>query len=270
MLFNIKGGFGRGGAITEDSFTFDGAYEFARNENGDWELLLLESGTLNWLKNPGFVDMCLIGAGKNGDDGQVTGMYKGAYVYSGKGGDGGRVLNVPGAELVGTCNVTVGTAEGETSITNGTNTWTSANGAAPKEGGRRAEMPQQIVSSGTLNDAGKDGVFAYGAVSDETMCPSVTGKLLAPSGGAGHANNGIEYAGAPSYWDGVYTDQKGGKNAAGQTGAGAGATRNHRNGFDADGIGAGGGGGYADGIANSHGIGGAGSNGALLIRNRRN
>lgn len=259
MIFYIENGFGRGGAMTEDSFTFDGAYEFFRDENGNWELLLLESGTLNWLKSPGFVDMCLIGAGKNGGDGQVTGMYRGDYVYSGKGGDGGRVLNVHGAELAGTCNVVVGTAQGETSITNGANTWTSANGAAPKEGGRGAEMPQQIVSSGTLNEAGKDGVFAYGAASDETMCPSVSGKLLAPSGGGGHANND-QY---------VYTDQKGGKSAGGSTGAGNGATSDHRNGFDADGIGAGAGGGYADGITGACGIGGVGSDGALLIRNRR-
>ena len=270
MLFNIKGVFGKGGAITEDSFTFTGDYLFARDEDGNWELALLESGTLDWLKTPGFVDMCLVGAGQNGGTGSVTGNYQGAYTYSGKGGDGGRILNISGAELVGTCAVVVGTNEGETTITNGANTWTSANGPAPKEGGRGAEMPQQVIRTGTLNQAGKDGSWAYGTVADETLIPAVSGKLLAPSGGGGHANNGIEYAGAPSYWDGVYTDQKGGKNAAGQTGAGAGATRDHRNGFDADGIGAGGGGGYADGITSAVGTGGAGSDGILLIRNRRN
>lgn len=271
MLFNIKGGFGRGGAITEDSFTFDGAHEFARNENGDWELLLLESGTLNWLKNPGFVEMCLVGAGKNGASGYIGGKYYAAPVYSGKGGDGGRVLNVVGAELVGTCNVTVGTAEGETSITNGINTWTSANGPAPKAGGQRAELKEQLHGVYQINTGGKAGVYAYGATSDETMCPSVSGKLLAPGGGAGHANNGVEHAGNPSYWDATWTTEHGGDNSGGTTGGGRGGTFKHNDGFPATGIGAGGGGGYADGLKNqSVGNGGAGSDGALLIRNRRN
>lgn len=271
MIFNLKSSFSRGGTITEDSFTCTGDYLFARdNDTGNWELAVLESSTLTWLTNPGFVDVCLIGAGKNGDSGNVTGTYRGAYAYSGKGGDGGRINTVPGATLIGACTVVVGTSGGETILTCGNDTYTSANGPAPKEGGHRAEMPQQIVSVGTLNTAGTDGSFAYGAVSDETLIPELNGFLFGASGGGGHANNGIEYAGAPSYWDGVYTDQKGGKNAAGQTGAGAGATRDHRNGFDATGYGAGGGGGYADGITSAVGVGGAGGNGILLIRNRRN
>lgn len=271
MIFNLKSSFSRGGAITEDSFTCTGDYLFARdNDTGNWELAVLESSTLTWLTNPGFVDMCLVGAGKNGTAGRVTGTYRGAYVYSGKGGDGGRMFNVSGATLTGACTVVIGTSEGETSITCGNDTFTSANGPAPKEGGRGAEMPQQYTTVGTLNAAGTDGSFAYGAVYDETMIPMLSGVQFGASGGGGHANNGIEYQGAPSYWDGVYTDQKGGQNAAGQTGAGAGATRDHRNGYDATGIGAGGGGGYADGITSAVGTGGAGSNGILLIRNRRN
>lgn len=264
MLFYIDSGFGHGGAITEDSFSFTGNYLFARDEDGNWELALLESGTLNWLKNPGFVDMCLIGAGKQGTQGRVGGYHVGTYVYSGKGGDGGRVLNVLGAELTGECNVVIGTDEGETTVTNGLNTWTSANGPAPKSGGRGAEMPQQISSVGTLNEAGKNGVYAYGAVTDETLIPELSGKLLAPSGGGGHANNDYNPGG-------VWTDQKGGKNAGGESGAGNGGTRDHWNGYDATGIGAGGGGGYANGYNyDSVGAGGYGSDGGLLIRNRRN
>lgn len=273
MLFNIKGGFSRGGAITEDSFSFTGNYLFARDEDGNWELALLESGTLNWLKTPGFVDMCLVGAGQNGGTGQVTGNYKGAYVYSGKGGDGGRILNVPGAELVGSCVIAVGSNGNETTIDNGENSWSSENGPAPKEGGRRAEMPQQYTTVGIANDSGKDGIFAYGAVSDETLIPALNGVLLGASGGGGHARSVANIV-DPKYQVEVevytWTSEKGGKNAGGNTGAGNGGTNDHRNGYDATGYGAGGGGGFADGKTQVGSSGGAGGNGILLIRNRRN
>ena len=270
MLFNIKGGFSRGGAITEDSFTFTGDYLFARDEDGNWELALLESGTLNWLKNPGLVDICLVGAGKKGGNGIVQGQSGSSLVYSGKGGDGGRVNNAPGVEIIGSCTVVIGSNEGETSLTCGNDTYSSADGPAPKAGGQQAIL-LQWASIVQLNEAGKDGVFAYGAVSDETLIPELSGVMFGPSGGGGHANNIRNEQGTGVIYRGVYTDMKGGKNAGGNTGGGVGATRDHLNGFDATGYGGGGGGGYADGYSYDNvGTGGAGSNGILLIRNRRN
>lgn len=268
MIFNLRNPLGkRGGTITEDSFQFSGSYAFARDEDtGNWELALWESGNLTWLVDPGQVDLCLIGAGQDGGDGYSNGTWRGAYVYSGKGGNGGRVYtNVQGVSLDAALTVVVGEGGADSSI----GSYTSANGPAPKAGGRGAVMPQQSNSVGTVNTGGTDGVWPFGEDIDSSMIPALKGKRLAPSGGGGHANNQIEYQGVPSYYDYVYTDNHGGVNTGGETGAGYGGDRDHWNGYDATGIGAGGGGGYAGGQSYDGGTGGHGSKGAVLIRNHR-
>ena len=264
MLFNFDS---RGsGRITEDSFRFTGRYLFASGNDGIWELALLESGTLTWLTNPGRVDLCLVGAGNDGGNGYSNGTWQGAYVYSGSGGDGGRVYsNTAGVTLGTEIDVVVGAEKGADSSIG---SWSSANGQAIK-GGRGAEMPQQSNAVGTVNTGGADGVWPFGEAADNTMIPELQGKRMAPSGGGGHANNRIEYAGNPPYYNYVYTDEHGGDNEGGASGAGNGGERSHRNGYDATGIGAGGGGGYGRGESYDGGYGGKGSQGAVLIRKHK-
>lgn len=249
---------GRG--IKEGDFSYDGNYLFT-SDGEDWELALLDGNASSLLfhKNPGKVDMCIVGAGQLGADGHKTSSPLGVYVYSGKGGDGGRVLNVSNVSISRECSVVIGTSGTETSISSNGTTYTSANAPAPLQGGKAASMLQGSTQTFTVNSGGTNGVLAYGASSDETMIPELAGILLAPSGGGGHANNN-EY---------VYTDMHSGVNTGGQTGAGYGGTRNHHNGYNATGYGAGGGGGYADGALDSYGTGGSGGDGILLIRNAR-
>lgn len=264
MIFNLRNPLGkRGGIIIEDSFEFTGTYAFARDEDtGNWELALWDSGTLTWLADPGMVDLCIIGAGQDGADGTVVNT----TVLSGKGGDGGRIYNnTNGVALDAEVSVVVGESGADSSI----GSYTSANGPAPKEGGSGATMHNQIVRIDEINTGGADGEWPFGEGVDNTLIPALMGKRLAPSGGGGHANNFVEYQGAPSYYSYVYTDQHGGVNTGGQTGAGNGGDRDHKNGYDATGIGAGGGGGYSQGEAWYGYPGGKGSKGAVLIRNHR-
>ena len=280
MIFNLRNTIGaRKGIITEDSFSFDGDYLFASDDDGNFELALLESGALSWLTDPGLVDLFLVGAGQDGGTAYFSGggsggyMYNDSYINSGKGGDGGRTLTESGVTLGSSCTVVVGTSGAESSITSDGTTYTSANGPAPKAGGRGAEMRQRTNSVGNVNKGGSDGVLAYNADADETMIPALAGVLFAPSGGGGHANNnGYVDSQGRFHPDPVYTDLHGGDNAGGQTGAGKGGERDHKAGYDASSYGAGGGGGYGDGSTGSPetaGVGGAGSDGIILIRNHR-
>lgn len=281
MIFNLRNTIGaRRGIITEDSFSFNGDYLFASDDDGNFELALLESGALSWLTDPGLVDLFLVGAGQDGGTAYFSGggsggyMYNDSYINSGKGGDGGRTLTESGVTLGSSCTVVVGTSGADSSITSDGTTYTSANGPAPKAGGRGAEMRQRTNSVGNVNKGGSDGILAYNADADETMIPALAGVRFAPSGGGGNANNNgyVDYNGV--YHDTpIYTDtSQDSSRAAGQTGAGEGGERTHKAGYDATGYGAGGGGGYGDGSNGSPGtagVGGAGSDGIILIRNHK-
>lgn len=266
MLFNFDDNRSRGGRITEDSFAFAGRYLFASDEDGNWELALLDSGTLTWLTLPGDVDLCLVGAGQDGGAGYFSGGgsgnwdYNDSFVNSGKGGDSGGVLTRRGISLKGGCQVTVGTEGGDTELANGAQFFSSADGTI-RPGGSGATMRQAHNSSGTVNRGGADGVWPYESDQDETLIQELRGHRVAASGGAGHANN--------NYGGGVYTDVHGGSNTGGSTDGADGGTRDHHAGFDATGYGNGGGGGYGDGSGHNNGSGGNGSQGIAMIRRHK-
>ena len=261
MLFNFDDNRSRGGRITEDSFAFAGRYLFASDEDGNWELALLDSGTLTWPPLPGDVDLCLVGAGQDGGAGYFSGGgsgnwdYNDSFVNSGKGGDSGGVLTRRGISLKGGCQVTVGTEGGDTELANGAQFFSSADGTI-RPGGSGATMRQAHNSSGTVNRGGADGVWPYESDQDETLIQELRGHR-----GAGHANN--------NYGGGVYTDVHGGSNTGGSTDGADGGTRDHHAGFDATGYGNGGGGGYGDGSGHNNGSGGNGSQGIAMIRRHK-
>jgi hypothetical protein len=251
MIFNIKRSVGsRGSIVTEDSFTFTGDYLFARDDDGHFELALLESGTLAWNSLPPSVDVFLVADGGNGE----ASHYDSYWDYSGAGGDAGRHLTVENVQLGASCAAVIGN---DTTITSEGTTYTSANGVAPNAGGQGAKLGANQTAQ--VNTAGADGVYAYDRYSDETLIPALAGMLFCASGGGGHAvSSGY-----------VRTTAKGGHNEGGATNAGAGGTESHYKGYDATGYGNGGGGAYADGV-NEYGFqGGAGSGGIILIRDHR-
>lgn len=271
MLFYIRPSIGRkAGVITEDSFGFSGSYDFVRDEqSGNWELALYDSSSLVWYKDPGSLDIFIIGSGQDGGDAFFSGGGSGnwefndSYINSGAGGDGARMRYLSGVSLDSAVEVVIGENGGDTFI----GPYSSANGATPKKGGTGATMRQATNSAGTLNKGGDDGVFAYNADTDETMVQALAGKRFGASGGAGYANN--NYRNNGNLWP-VWTDeQRNASNKGGETGAGNGGDRDHHDGYDATGIGNGGGGGYGDGAYHDLGHGGKGSKGAVLIRNHR-
>lgn len=262
MLFNFDNiGSGR---ITENSFHFTGRYFFASDEDGNFELALLESGTLTWLTNPGKVDLCLVGAGQDGGDAFFDGGgsgdwdYNDSFINSGPGGDSGGVFTRRGITLRGNCQVTVGEDGADTEFSNGAQFFSSSAGAI-RSGGTGAKMRQATNSSGTVNTGGNMGVWLYESAEDESIIPELRGHRVAASGGAGHANNN-------SY---VYTDQHGGKASGGSTDGANGGTRDHHNGYDAAGYGNGGGGGYGDGSGHQNGLGGDGAPGIAVCRRHK-
>lgn len=262
MLFFIRPSTAKksGGTITEDSFDYAGRYLFAADEQGNWELALLDSGTLTWLTLPGDVDICLIGAGQDGGAGYFSGggsgnwEYNDSFINSGKGGDSGRVFTSLAVSIAGILQVSVGTNGAETTLGD----YSSVNGTK-RTGGRSASMRQAMNSSGTVNTGGSEGVWPFGAESDETMIPALQGHKVGASGGAGYANNN-QY---------VWSDLHGGSNKGGSTDGADGGIRDHHAGYDATGYGNGGGGGYGDGSGHNNGSGGKGSQGMVLIRNSR-
>jgi len=250
----------RGGRITENSFVFKnlsgspGAYLFAADADGHWELALLESGVLSWRTPPGLVDFCLVGAGKNGSVGGIDQLN---YVYSGKGGDSGGVYTQRGIFLRGSCQVTVGATNGAaTEITCGTQVYTS-NAGSVRTGATGSKIQQGMIGGATYDtEGGKDGVWLYETEEDESIIPALQGHRVAASGGGGHVNS-------DKY---IWSDLKGATNKGGDTDGANGGTRDHHKGYDATGYGNGGGGGYSDGYGKEYKSGGAGSPGIAVFR----
>ena len=253
MLFNVKNTIGRRGIITENSFSFSGSYLFASDEDGHFELALLESGTLNWLQTPPEVDIFLVGCGQDGGAPDY-GVY---WDTSGKGGDGGRCKLESGVSLGDSCTAVVGTSGAESTLTSDGTTYSSANGTMPKAGGQSAILGANQTSQ--LNSAGKEGVWLFGEEEDTSMIPQLQGHRVGCSGGGGHclSRGNVDSA------------VKGGQNAGGSTDGGAGGDSSHRAGHDATGNGNGGGGAFAYGPGEYGYAGGAGSSGMIVVRDHR-
>ena len=226
----------------------------------DWEIAFKASGTLKFKKNPGPIDVFLVGAGGDGDDGSLY-EYGGAYsAKGGKGGDGG--------ELVTQTNVTTVkrgrnypaqvAANADTTIFGFTASAHSGN-----EGG--AGSMTGLVSGGSDAGNGTAGSYAFGASTSLIN----SGVKYGASGGGGGSRRKTDWAGR-SYGYGATTGSGHGGEAhdydystPGAADDGADATAN---------TGAGGGGGASviDGSKNiTKGDGGAGASGIIIIRNHR-
>lgn len=251
--------------MTEDKISFTGSKLFARSGR-DWEAALKGSGTLRFSKSPGLVDVWILDAGVKGGSGSGDAY---TYIYSGKGGNGGRhklftVRLEAGVDYAVTIGQTVGydssgneLSGAETSLIGGSLSLSASSGQR-SAGGSRAAMPQNNGGAGTVNTGGADGVYPYDEASQTSILSEISalGKLAA-GGGAGDANNNRN----------VYTDQHGGVNDGGQDGGGDGATRSNYAGSAGTGYGSGGGGGYGLGQdPGSSGPGGDGAPGLVLMR----
>jgi len=105
-------------AFSENSFNYNGDYEFSKEENGDWELKFLSSGTMTF-NSPTEIDIFAVGGGGGGGVNStcIVGFYHysqygwngGPKCYNGGGGGGGGYANtVKNQEVTGTYTVTIG------------------------------------------------------------------------------------------------------------------------------------------------------------------
>lgn len=267
MIFNlIYGGEGGGapstGPIAESDISFSGSYLFA-SDGDDWELAITAASntTLRFTKDPGPCDVFILDAGEAGEAGHID--WTRYRVCGGKGGSGGKRKTHSNITLNSGVDykVTVGTNGGASSLTRGDALNLTATGGKRSAGGRGADMPYNIVQTGTVPTGGTDGIWAFEEDADSTLIPALKGKLLGPGGGGGEGNN-RQY---------VYTVNHGGIDVGGETGGGKGANgiNGDYTGHDASGYGAGGGGGYCNGSNDTGYAGGVGSSGLIMIRNHK-
>lgn len=235
---------------------YDGAWSGILHSGQSAEIAFFESGTLAVTSASVLVDLMLVGGGKTGANAALDAYDPNTDLYSihagGKGGDGGKILinKANGIALPpGSYPVAIAEANGETTITIGGVTFSSANGNATTGGARGV----YDYGRRTNPSPGVDGTLAFGETNGVTQLAAVsykgatynlnTGKFGA-SGGGGSTDS--EHVGA-----------------GGDTGGGSGGT-NQTDGLPGVFFGAGGGGGGTD-SRNPH-KGGIGFRGILLMR----
>lgn len=234
-------------AVDDISYSEENAVLFAADLD-HWEMAILSgtNATLTFLEDPGPVQICVIGAGKNGSSGKKRAE---GYGDGGDGGDGGRMFTTFLDLEKGSYQVSIGTEGAETTIT-GPNVSVSSASGTKKDGGSGGYYTQS-PSSSHLGYPGEDGFFAYGEESDTIIITALADRKFGGSGAGGHANSNSTKA------------AKGGESGAGD--GGIATDKNGKNGTANSG--GGGGGGYGQAYGNSsNGTGGAGGSGLLLIR----
>lgn len=240
MIFNLnKSTFGR------NSFLWTGAEAISWADSGDdWMMAIPASGLLSILTGIPRADVCIVAAGKPGENGIVNGE------RAGQGGNGGGIVEFTDISLsAGVYNITVGTS-GQNSIVrkpDGT-IWTAASGqgaagGSPGAGGSLAwNDPDTLLNPGWLYGAGG----GHGAKHERSESRTVS-----YAGGSVGAASADQYAG---HGGGIGTNQE-----------------DHQEGWaGVAGTGQGGGGGRYYYNGDYYGFdGGAGGSGIILIRKHK-
>lgn len=179
---------GRSG-IEAGDFQYSGNYLFKTDGHGNWEMALLDgsAASLQFLKNPGKVDIFLVAGGQKAKYYWETPQNaKNGPSHGGIGGNGGETVTARGVTLAtGTAySVNIGAGDQNTTLSGGDVNLIAVggNGLTGGEGGIAAQ-------DATIDaPAVSDGVYAYGEASDtllftETEFPGH--RFGAPGGGGG-------------------------------------------------------------------------------------
>lgn len=254
-------------------YKYTGASQFSQSGN-NWEIKLFTSGNFKFNKNPGEVDIFLVGAGAPGAGGTYTysdstGKTNGKAGRGGKGGECKTIQPLLQKRISYTVIIGDGNTGNSTSFESyiaigGNDTWTGIGDDPRKQGGSGSSEEGNMRTQGhsyTQSSGGDSGYYAFG---------EATGPRYGAGGGGGGA--AILYvqtsASEPSWTDDATTPGSGGITGGGEGGAASRGTA--YNGNDATFYGAGGGGGGASGVAtNQTTDGGKGGNGIVIIRNHR-
>jgi hypothetical protein len=247
--------------LAESDFSYTGTYKFAR-DGRNWEIALLSSGTLKFLKNVGLVDFFVVSGGKDGDSISSWGSAGNLKACSG-GKGGGRVtsegvLMTKGADYA----AVIGANEQNSSISGTGVSLSAAPGTGTFSfGGGGAESDRDAVDPDhTLPQYPMHGAYAYEKATDTVLISDFVGHKFGAGGGGGGCDQRL---------DGHTRSGGMGGDTGGGRGGGYDEEETMHNG--ADGLanhGAGGGGAYRfrSGTDNYCGHGGSG---IIFIRNHR-
>ena len=251
---------GTGKFSGEDDFTFNGSsYQFAAS-GGNWEIALKDSGTFQFKKDPGMVDIFLVGGGDPGTAGHMGSSQ--SMAVGGDGGSGGECITLRGLTLGrALCSVTIGKSGANTSFVSssiglsaiavhGANA-NGGTGAYSTYGGGGADAGQPGNGSLAFGESGTliGGSTLFGAGAGGGAASRASDGAIADwsYGGTTGGGNG----GSASYYNGQYTNA--GENGDANTGSGGG-----------------GGGALVLAFGNvQHADGGAGGSGIVILRNHR-
>lgn len=243
----------------EGDFAFSGSSQFAQ-EGENWEIALKGSGTFQFKKDPGPVDIFLVGGGDPGLAGHMGSSQ--AMAVGGDGGAGGECVTLRNVTIGrALCSVQIGGSGENTTMTassigfsatavhghnaNGATGAYSTNGGGGADAGSAGDGSLAFGESGTL--IGGSTLFGAGAGGGAASRAS-DGAIADWSYGG---NTGGGNGGSASYFNGRYTNP--GAAGAANTGAGGG-----------------GGGALVIAFGNiQHADGGLGGSGIVIIRNAR-
>lgn len=252
---------------SSEFYKYTGTSEFSQSGN-NWEIKLLSSGNFKFNKDPGEIDIFLVGAGAPGTGGNSYNIGSYYKATGGTGGRGGECKTIPLALIQKRIfyKVVIGENGSNTLFGNnysalgGNANWSSQTEDPRKQGGSSgiSDGYNNGTTGGgtTYAGAGSNGYYAF----NENI-----GERYGASGAGGGASVQRSYSGGDIIWA-TAQGANGGTNGGGQ--GGQVNDGNALNGSNATFYGAGGGGGGA-GTYTSSTTGGNGGNGIIIIRNHR-
>lgn len=272
--------------ITEDDYEYTNkstASVYVNDEQGvNWEIVLKAGGTLKFKKNPGSVDIFMVGGGSSGGKGSATST----KTIGGDGGQGGecKTFNSESTPILknksykitigegGTFNETMKPGGSTTFKINDTTILTALGGGLEDCTGANGGTGAIYESRRTYSTNGNSGTFAFGIENASIYSPSIK---YGGSGAGGSARlwtaQGYIPVGRNEYhYVATGGDSYGGNGGSAPSGTNDESTAGGNARQTNTGSGGGGGAGdwYKDGYNNSKN-GGAGAAGIIIIRNHR-
>lgn len=251
------------GIRNQNDIEFDGSYRFESDGNGNWEIALYTSGTFKFKRNPGPIDVFLVGCGEDGTKGSTPNVVTVKGGDAGRGGEVKTETNVPvlrGQEYP----IVIGTRD------NGRDTTAFTKTSVGGTRGTAGTPASKVINGGsTASTSGGSGIRAF---SDGSSLIDSTTYFGAGGGGGGAGawvNNSTAYN-VSAGDGGTNTGGDGGGTSAGSLRAYAGESA------DANTGGGGGGGGAVGTAPAGYGVSelylgdfGLGGSGVCFIRNHQ-
>lgn len=197
--------------ITSEDFIYSGEHIFAQSGK-NWEIALLSTGNLTFLKNPGKVDIFIVAGGQNGysSDDAINDNINTGPVHGGHGGNGGECITQRKIKINKNIQyaATIGGSEENSSFSTGDNIFMAraGQGITGGEGGIVGTQNSNPTLTSAIESPEIDGIYAYGESTD-TMLISEEDFNGHKFGGAGAGGGAMRYG--DTYHSRAWTAQSG-------------------------------------------------------------